>query len=389
MSKPPKGGDGSATKLLRQLVKINSVNPFERKKGGEGEVAEFIRERLSSYGLDAKLQKVKGSRANAIGILKGSGGGRSLMLNGHIDTVGVESMTIDPFGAKVDSEGRLHGRGASDMKGSVASMMAAVKRIAEGGTNLKGDVIFTGVIDEEYLSTGTSAVIREYRSDAAIVGEPTSLNVGLAHRGYVWAEVEVKGKASHGSVPEKGVDAIVEMGKVISQLPALQEGYKRLRHPLLGNPKIHASMIEGGTEWAMVPESCRLRVERRTLPGESGDVLVEELEGTIAALAKGDPAFRATVRKFFEQEPMEVSRNERVVRAVSSAYRSVTGRRPKYVGVSYWADAALIANEAKIPTVLFGPGDIGVAHSADEYVSLEEVELGSRIFEAAIEKFCG
>ena len=276
--KGTEGAGGEATKLLGQLVKINSVNPFEGKKGGEAEVAEFIREKLSSYGLATRLQKVKSDRSNAIGILKGSGGGRSLMLNGHIDTVGVESMTIDPFGAEIDSVGRLHGRGASDMKGSVASMMAALKELADSGARLKGDVIFTGVIDEEYLSTGTSEVIKEYRSDAAIVGEPTSLNVGLAHRGYVWAEVEVKGKASHGSVPEKGVDAIVEMGRLISQIPALQEGYKRLNHPLLGNPKIHASMIEGGTEWAVVPESCRLRIERRTLPGEKGDVLVRELE---------------------------------------------------------------------------------------------------------------
>ena len=380
--------EGEAAKLLAELVKIDSVNPFEKRTGGEGEIAEFIRKKLSSYGMAATLQKVRGTRANAVGILRGSGEGKSLMLNGHIDTVGVQSMVIDPFGAKVDSKGQLHGRGASDMKGSVASMMAAIKLLADEGVRLKGDLIFTGVIDEEYLSIGTAAVIRKYRSDAAIVGEPTSLNVGLAHRGYVWAEVEVKGKASHGSVPEKGVDAIVEMGRLISEIPSLQEGYRGLKHPLLGNPKIHASVIEGGTEWAMVPESCRLRVERRTLPGEEGDILVEELERTIAEISKKHPTFRATVKKFFEQEPMEISRKEAVVKAVASSYSDVTGKLPKYVGVTYWADAALLANRAKIPTVLFGPGDIRVAHSADEYVSLEEVELGTRIFAAAIRKYC-
>ena len=381
---------GDATRLLGQLVKINSVNPFEGNGEGEAEVAEFIRARLSSYGLSAKLQKVRGKRSNVIAIMKGTGrGGRTLMLNGHIDTVGVEGMTIDPFGAKVDAAGRLHGRGSSDMKGSIASMIAALKGLVESGTKLRGDVIFTGVIDEEYLSIGTSEVIKEYSSDGAIVGEPTGLNIGLAHRGYVWAEVEVRGKASHGSVPEKGVDAIVEMGRLIAELPALQREYTRLAHPLLGNPKIHASTIEGGTEWSVVPESCRMRVERRTLPGEKGDVLVRELERKAASISRTHPTFRASVRKFFEQEPMEVSRRERVVRSVSSSYRSVTGKRPKYVGLTYWADSALLANKAGIPTVLFGPGDIGVAHSADEYVPLDEVERAARIFASSIERFCG
>jgi acetylornithine deacetylase len=384
-----KNTGGQATRLLGQLVKIDSVNPFEGKSAGEAEIAEFIRKELDSYGLDARLQKVRGRRSNAIGVMKGTGKGKSLMLNGHIDTVGVEAMIVDPFGASIDSQGRLHGRGASDMKGSLASMMAAIKTIVDSGTALAGDLIFTGVIDEEYLSIGTSAVIREYRADAAIVGEPTCLDVGLAHRGYVWAEVETKGKASHGSVPEKGLDAIVEMGRLLSELPTLQESYKEILHPLLGSPKIHASTIEGGTEWAVVPESCRLHVERRTLPGESGDVLIEELQEIVAKLSRNHPTFQATVKKFFEQEPMEVPRSERVVRSVTSAFKDVTGTRARFVGVPYWADAALLANGAKIPTCLFGPGDINLAHSADEYISVDEVELGARIFTRAIEDFCG
>ncbi len=384
-----KGRHSESLSLLKKLVEINSVNPFEGEGPGESEIAEFIRGKLESYGLTAKLQVVKDRRANVIGVLKGKGGGPSLMLNGHIDTVGVTEMMVDPFGASVDRQGRLHGRGACDMKGSIASMMAAIKSITDSGTHLRGDVIFTGVIDEEYRSIGTRAVIREHRSDAAIVGEPTGLDVAIAHKGFVWIEVEVKGRASHGSVPEKGLDAIAMMAKLVSHLSELQASHAEIYHPLLGNPKLHTSTIEGGTEWSIVPESCRLHLERRTLPGERKDVAVEEIQRVVDKLSAEDPEFNAAVKKFFEQSAMEVPRTESVIRAVSTAYGRVTKRKARFVGVPYWTDAALLVNDAKVPACLFGPGDIRLAHSVDEYVSVEEVATAADVFKYVIEIFCG
>ena len=383
-------GSGESVALLKKLVKIPSVNPSEGGSG-EAEIAEFVRGELESYGLHSSLQTAREGRVNVIGRLKGTGNGPTLMLNGHLDTVGVSGMTVDPFGAHTDGRGRLHGRGACDTKGSIASMMSAIKAVADSSIRLKGDVIFTGVVDEEYLSIGTESIIKEYRSDAAIVGEPTNLDVAIAHRGYAWVEVEVMGRASHGSMPEKGVDAIAEMAKFVSMLSALQERYRgsKKKHPLLGNPTIHTSMVEGGSAWSIVPESCTLKLERRTLPGEASNISVTEARELVEELSADDPDFHATVSGFFERPAMEVPRTERVVRAVSSAHQSATKRRARLVGLPYWTDAALLVREAGIPTCVFGPGEIALAHSADEYVPVAGVVTGAEVFAGAIRMFCG
>ena len=387
--KASKIGVEESVRMLKELVKINSVNPFEGTGEGEAEISEFIRGRLQSYGAKTRLQKVRGRRANVIGTLKGSGGGRTLMLNGHVDTVGFTEETKNPFGAVTDSKGLLHGRGACDMKGSIASMLGAIKSLVESGAELKGDLIFTGVIDEEYLSIGTNAIIKEYSSDAAIVGEPTSLDIAIAHKGYAWVGVEVHGRAAHGSVPEKGIDAIVEASKLVGRLSELQKSYKSVSHPLLGNPKMHMSIITGGTEWSIVPETCSIRMERRTLPAEPKYITIKEVKKVVQDLSAEDPEFSATVTDFFGQPALDISRKEPVVKALASAYKGVTGHKPKFVGVPYWTDAALLVSKKGIPTCLFGPGDIRLAHSSDEYVPVKEVERGSLIFEQTIRNFCG
>ncbi len=387
--KVEKSGVYESISMLKELVKINSVNPFEGKGNGEAEISEFIRGRLQSYGAQTRLQKVKGRRTNVIGTVKGAGGGKSLMLNGHMDTVGVTEETKNPFGAVVDSKGLLHGRGACDMKGSIASMLGAIKALSDSGSELKGDLIFTGVIDEEYLSAGTNAIIKEYTSDAAIVGEPTSLGIAIAHKGYAWVGVDIHGRASHGSVPEKGVDAIVKASKLVERLSALQKSYKSISHPLLGNPKMHMSTITGGTEWSVVPETCSIRLERRTLPAESKNVAVKEVKKVVDELSAGDPEFSARVTSFFYQPGLDISREEPVVRTLSAAFKDVMHRNPAIIGVPYWTDAALLVSKKGIPTCLFGPGDIRLAHSADEYIPLKEVESATLIFEQTIRDFCG
>jgi acetylornithine deacetylase len=275
------------------------------------------------------------------------------------------------------------------MKGSIASMLGAIKRVVDSGTALEGDLTFAGVVDEEYKSIGTRALVREYRADSAIVGEPTSLSIGIAHKGYVWVEIQTKGRSAHGSVPEKGVDAILNMSRLVSRFPSLERRYVAAKHPLLGGPRLHTSTVKGGTEWAVVPDSCTLRAERRTLPGENSDSFLAELREVARGLKEEDSDFRVSFKKVFEQPPMEVSRDAPVVRQVESSARKVLRRQPKYVGLPYWTDAAILDLDGNMPTCLFGPGDIAVAHSADEFVAVQEVADGARIFEDCILRFCG
>ena len=236
-------------RLLQDLIQIESVNPSLSARGsGEAVIARYIRDHLHQLGLDVRFQEIGKNRVNVVGILKGSGGGPSLMLNGHTDTVGADHMEIDPFAAE-EKKGRIYGRGALDMKSGVAASIMAVESIVAAGIKLKGDVILTLVADEEYASIGTEAVVAEYSADAAIICEPTDLKIVIAHKGFAWAKIEIFGHAAHGSLPHRGVDAIVKAGKVLAALEQLSEtDLKKKTHPLLGSPSIHASLIEGGTE---------------------------------------------------------------------------------------------------------------------------------------------
>ena len=207
----------STTEILKKLVKINSVNPDIGDGPGETKIAEEIARMLDSDGLEVQTQKLSGDRVNVIGILRGEGGGRSLMLSGHMDTVGVEGMEIPPFDPVV-KDGNLHGRGSCDMKGGLAGIISAAKAIAKSKIRLKGDLYVSGVADEEYVSVGTEALVEKYKTDGAVVGEPTRMGVGVAHMGYLWLEVETRGRTAHGSVPERGHDAIVDMARIVSEI---------------------------------------------------------------------------------------------------------------------------------------------------------------------------
>lgn len=373
--------------LLKDLVATNSVNPALGRGPGELALSNLIYDRLVSIGgLQVRRQPVDG-RSNVIAILRGSGGGRSLMLNGHMDTVGVDGMTIEPFEPSIEN-GRLHGRGACDMKGALAAMIGALKALVDSGMRLRGDIIFTAVVDEEYKSIGTKKLVEEYVADAAIVGEPTEMRVATAHKGFVWIEIETKGRAAHGSVPEKGVDAIAHTAKVVSRLENLQEGLRARVHPLLGSPRIHMSAIEGGSNWSIVPEHCLLRVERRTLPGESASSVIGEVEEILRGVRQEVVDFNATARSVYDMPPLETSSDEVIVQMLQKALAEVRGTETPLIGVPYWTDGALLSKLASIPTCIYGPGDIGVAHSADEYISLEDVINSAEAYRGISEEFC-
>ncbi len=372
------------TELLRQLVAINSINPDLVLDGpGEGEIALFVAAWLADAGLEIHLDEPETGRPNVVGIIRGSGGGRSLLLNAHMDTVGVALMER-PHEPVIEGN-RLYGRGAYDMKGGLAAIMAAATRAKS--LSLRGDVILTAVSDEEFASIGTASIVKQYRADAAIVTEPTELDVCVAHKGFAWLELETFGIAAHGSRPDLGVDAIVKMAKVLNGLEELDQALRSSpSHPLLKSGSVHASLIEGGKELSTYPDHCKLWIERRTIPGETREIVESEIQRIIERIASIDSTFKATARTTLVREPFEVHQDERIVQLVRKQAGALLGREPAIVSATGWMDSALLAATG-IPTVVFGPGGAG-AHALIEWADLDQVEHCAEILLKVIEEFC-
>ena len=360
--------------LLSCLVAVDSVNPSLVPGGaGEAEVARVVAEWSRAAGLSVEVLEATPGRPSVVVRSAPAASGRTLLLCGHIDTVGVEGMG-DPFAPRVEGD-RLYGRGAYDMKAGVAAALLACRE-APG-------VVVAAVADEEHASLGVQEVLRSVRADAAVVTEPTELEVVVAHKGFVWSEVAVPGRAAHGSRPWLGVDAIVRAGPLLTAIGALDEGLAESEHPLLGRGSVHASLISGGAEMSSYPAQCVVGLERRTLPGETG----EDVERELAALLERSGVGDAEQRTLLVREPFEVDPEADVVEAVRAAAREVLGREPAIGGASYWADAAFIAG-AGIPTVMFGPGGEG-AHADVEWVSVDDTVAVARTLIGAARSLCG
>lgn len=372
--------------LLRDLVAIDSVNPsLVPGAAGEAQIGEAIAVHLQKIGLDVVRQPVDGDRANIIGVLEGRAPGRSLMLCGHIDTVGVEGMRA-PFTPE-ERDGRLYGRGAQDMKGGVAAMIDAARVVAEGGL-AAGRLLVAAVVDEEYESRGADALVREWKADAGVVTEPTDLQIAVAHKGFAWFEIDTRGRAAHGSRPAEGRDAILYMGRILSRLEALDRDLQASgRHQLLGAPSLHASVIGGGRELSSYPDRCTLKMERRTIPSETGQKVWLELDGILRDLRNRDPDFEADLRLLFARPPYELEANHPLADAIGHIAERVTGRPPTFGGMSFWTDAAVMG-EAGIPSVLYGPGGAGL-HSIEEYVVLQDVLTCRDVLASLARHWCG
>jgi acetylornithine deacetylase len=365
--------------LLSSLVAIDSVNPSLVPGGaGEGEIATFIERWASEHGLEAERLEAMPGRPTVLVRARGTGGGRTLLLCGHIDTVNVDGMA-DPQTPRVDGD-RLHGRGAYDMKAGVAAALLTAREAARAG--LAGDVVVAAVADEEHASLGVQEALRHVGADAAVVTEPTELELAIAHKGFVWIEVEVTGRPAHGSRPHLGVDAIVKMGAVLRELGDLDRALADRTHPRLGRGSVHASMISGGVELSSYPGTCTLGLERRTLPGETGADVEAEVEALLERCRAADPDLEVTQRTLLVREPFEIDANKELVRLVTEAAPTP----PKLSGASYWADSAFIA-AAGIPTVLFGPAGEG-AHALEEWVSLSSTETVTRTLISLATRFC-
>jgi acetylornithine deacetylase len=375
------------TALLADLVRIDSINPdLVASAKGEADIAAFIAGWATRAGLEVITQDAAPGRPNVIVIARGSGGGKNLMLNGHIDTVGLTDM-VEPFSGRVEGN-KLYGRGAYDMKAGVAASLMAAKRARS--LNLRGDVIVTGVADEEMASLGTQAILRElhrWRPDAVIVTEPTEMEIAVAHRGFVWFAVETFGVAAHGSRPHLGVDAIVKMGKVLVELEKHDLDLRaKPTHPHLGSGSVHASLIGGGQEMSSYPACCKLQLERRTIPGESPALAQAQLQTLLDRCAGADSAFKARLTRGLARDPFEVSEDAPIVQLCREKLARITGQPAIVGGVSFWADAALFS-AAGLPTVLLGPQGFG-AHGAVEWIDLDTVQRCADVYTAVAQEFC-
>lgn len=367
--------------LLARLVAIDSVNPsLVPGAGGESKIADFVAAWAGAAGLAATIVEDTPGRPSVI-VRSGAGSGRTLLLCGHMDTVGTGGMA-DPLAPRIDGD-RLYGRGAYDMKAGLAAALIACRDAERAG--IAGEVVVAAVADEEHSSVGVQEVLRHVTADAAIVTEPTELTVAVAHKGFVWVEIVVTGRAAHGSRPHLGVDAIAGTGPILVALEELNAALRGTEHRLLGPGTLHASLIEGGREESTVPDRCVLTFERRTLPGET----VADVERDVAALLDRcvtTPGLTATSRVTLAREPFETGTDATIVGEVQAAATRVLGRPVEVAGASYWADSAFIA-AAGIPTVLFGPDGDG-AHAEVEWVSVAGTIACARTLAAVAESFC-
>jgi acetylornithine deacetylase len=378
----PGNDPASVRRLLAELVAINSVNPDLVPDGpGEQEIASYVAAWLADAGLEVEIDEAAPGRPSVVAVARGTGGGRSLMLNAHLDTVGVHGMA-DPFSARIDG-GRLYGRGALDTKAGLAAIMLAAAQAARRG--VAGDVIVSAVCDEEYASIGCQSILRRWSADACIVAEPTSLRVCVAHKGFAWARMQVLGREAHGSRPDLGADAIVAMSPVLDGIRELSEQLARNPHPLLGPGSVHASTIAGGQELSSYPASCTLELERRTLPGETAEHVNRELE-QIRHRAISASGLEVSCDVLLVRPPFIVNTNELIVREVAGSATDILGTPAEIIGESGWMDSAFFST-AGIPAVIFGPAGEG-EHAATEYAELASVATCARIIAETATSFC-
>jgi acetylornithine deacetylase len=365
---------------LRDLVKLSSENPFgETPSQGQGEaaVAEYLGGRFENLGMARELREVAEGRFNVLGRLGPPSATSSLMLAGHMDTVRTTGYP-EAYSAEV-RDGRVFGRGACDMKGAIACYLEGAEVLREVGVSLSGALYVVGVADEEYAMIGAREIgDNGPRVDGVIVGEPTELRICPASKGRVSTFVVTRGRAAHSSMPENGVNAISHMGRVLGALERYSEDLLgRTPHPQLGAPRVTPGVISGGVQVNMVPDECRLEIDRRTLPGETKDTVYAELEAVMARVGAETPDFRADLTEpSWLVPPNETSAEHPLVSALEAGAHGDGGGEPGVSGFAAGSDAAYYGS----PAVICGPGSIAQAHTTDEYVSVSELVAATRLY---------
>jgi acetylornithine deacetylase len=382
---------------LGDLIRIDSRNPeLESDAPGEEALARHVAGVLHELGWAAEVHELAPGRANTVATRPGtgtrpssdsdSGGGASLMINVHLDTVGVAGM-VDPFSGE-RRDGRVRGRGAQDTKGGMAAVLGLAKALADDGVDLQGDLVLAFVADEEHGSLGTADVLRRVRTDAAVVIEPTDLDVCVGHRGFAVFRITTRGRAAHGGQSELGVDANLHMGAVLTGLRRLAEVWReRHRHPLLGSAALHVPLLSGGRHLFTYADSCALELECRTVPGQSHAAILQELEALLASLRDDIEDFEGSLEPGLWRSPFEIDPARPIVRTALAAVEQVRGEPARTIVHPWWEDSGLYA-EAGIDTVVLGPVGEGL-HTDEEWVDGGSVVDLGRILHAIALAYCG
>jgi len=372
---------------LRTLIRIDSRNPgLEEGAPGEWEIARYVEARLASLaGWKANFHDLGDRRANVVGVRPGTADGRSLMINVHLDTVGVAGMR-DPFSGEM-RDGRVFGRGAQDTKGGLAAVLGAARALAQDGADLAGDLVLAFVADEEHESIGTTDLVTRVHPDAAIVIEPSDLDVCIAHRGFGVFRLRTRGRAAHGGRSDLGVDANLHMGLALAELDRLRERWgSQHQHARLGSPTLHVPLIRGGRGLYMYAEECSADLECRTVPGQSADAVLGELRAALSGLAEGVDDFAGTVEPVLWRSPYEIDPDRPIVRAARDAVELVRGEPAALIGHPWWEDSGILG-DAGIDTVILGPRGDGL-HTDEEWVDADSVVALAEILRRTAVSYC-
>ena len=374
--------------LLTELVRIDSRNPWLIPGApGEATIAAFVVDRLRPLGVELSIDEVADGRPNVVARWRGTGGGPTLGLNAHLDTVGDASWPTRSMQPLVEGD-RLVGLGAADDKGHVALLILVLESLVRAGRRLRGDLVVAFTMDEEATSAGTMDLVARHAMDAAIVVEPFGTGRAIVtHQGFGWLDIVVHGRAAHGSAPDVGIDAISHAAAVVAGLDRLGAGWAARPHPLNGATVYHASTISGGSDYATYPATCTLGIEIGTQPGETIADRVREIEAIFEQIRATEPDFRAEVVVRLERDPFEAHGHDALWEALDGAAREVLGAGLAAAGENAWMDAALMQS-AGIPTVSVGASG-GSFHAPDEWVSLPELVATGEVLERAIVRYCG
>jgi succinyl-diaminopimelate desuccinylase len=385
----------AVVELTARLIEVEGHQDHPRQESAVAEwVVAYLAERLPGASCEVSLQPVGDGRSNVVAVVRGSAPGPSLMFNAHLDTVPGYGMSgaYEP----VVRNGRLHGRGAADMKGALAAMLICAEILAADDVSFAGELVLTGVAGEESGSAGMQALTQAGTTyDFAVVGEPTSLRVAAAHKGAMWIEADFQGVATHGSVPHEGVNAVYHAARFINLVEReLVPSLAARRHPLLGSATVNTGVVLGGDRPPMVPATCSVQLDRRWLPGEQHADVLDEVRQLVRRLHEEDPAVNATVREMegtstFVHAPLACPVDHAGLQLLCEVAAERTGHGSDPVGVQFWTDGALLSAATGTPTVVCGPGDIAQAHSLEEWVAVDQLEQAAAIYLTFAARFLG
>jgi acetylornithine deacetylase/succinyl-diaminopimelate desuccinylase family protein len=364
------------TGVLRGLVQVSSINP----PGIEREIAEGIITILHDIGISSNLEIINEKRANVVGVIKGRNHGPVLVLNGHLDTVAVrEDWNYPPFEGKIIGN-RMYGLGTSDMKGGIASMITAARRLKEDNVKLNGTLILSFVADEENHNAGTLKFLEDYENiDYAVIGEPTNLNVVVSNRGIMRFRITTFGKAGHSSNPALGRNAIYMMNEIIRSLMELADSYCKNRETYFTKPSLSVSMITGGTAENVIPDRCEIVIDRRTVSGENSMDVENEIMNLLREIERENDSFICTCEPFVAVEAWKVKRDSKLLKFGEKVYQKCFQKEPEFTDLGATCEAPLFAQRG-IDTLVFGPGSIKQAHTRDEYIEIRQLMQASEYY---------